>query len=425
MDEENTDDLQDSLFCKICTTEFMDMDEMITHKKTCVAEGTLILPLHEEADNLSTDDIGGQKASSPRPSDDLDLDQSHEDPLEETEDAAGQRDSGLGEGELDAEFKDAEEKSDPSENNDLDLDNSKLDDFEDAMDFDEDKIEDLKDSSPDDEDCSSSLPQIPPLTPISIVQMPDSNVKLSSLENTKVAVAQQFAENNIAPSDLAMLQTTLYSLQQQQIFQLQLLQQLQQQLMPNMGFSAGSLPSMPPLTNSKLLMLPSTVPSSMSPALPSTMSSPPTSTTSSTGSSSRGEERSITPAPTKASISSIVCSPVTPLPSSRSSLSSLTTMSQMPKPSSKPLSPGVSMNGFSSPGDLSTLNMFKKGEPPFLNPSFVKHWFGCRTVNAENESNSHLNLALKRWAKHLLGRYFYGGVGLAWATYATCRIDVL
>ena len=56
-----------------------------------------------------------------------------------------------------------------------------------------------------------------------------NNVKLKTIENTKVAVAQ-FAENNLAPTDFLMLQSTLYNLQQQQLFQLQLLQQIQQQL---------------------------------------------------------------------------------------------------------------------------------------------------------------------------------------------------
>ncbi|KAK2164338.1 hypothetical protein LSH36_65g01041 [Paralvinella palmiformis] len=69
----------------------------------------------------------------------------------------------------------------------------------------------------------------------------NSNVKLESLQNTKVAVAQ-FAENNIPPTDIASLQTTLYSLQQQQLFQLQLLQNIQQQIM-----TAG-LQSLPPAT---------------------------------------------------------------------------------------------------------------------------------------------------------------------------------
>lgn len=66
------------------------------------------------------------------------------------------------------------------------------------------------------------------------------HVTLEALQNTKVAVAQ-FAANAIANSpdsetaikELAMLQTTLFTLQHQQVFQLQLIQQLQSQLSMN------------------------------------------------------------------------------------------------------------------------------------------------------------------------------------------------
>ncbi|KAK3607354.1 hypothetical protein CHS0354_036966, partial [Potamilus streckersoni] len=60
-----------------------------------------------------------------------------------------------------------------------------------------------------------------------------NNVMLEPLAATKAAVAQ-FAENNLPSSDLTVLHTTLYNLQQQQIMQLQLIHQLQQQLMKGM-----------------------------------------------------------------------------------------------------------------------------------------------------------------------------------------------
>lgn len=63
------------------------------------------------------------------------------------------------------------------------------------------------------------------------------HVTLEALQNTKVAVAQ-FAASALANSpdkestlqELAQLQSSLFSLQHQQIFQLQLIQQLQDQL---------------------------------------------------------------------------------------------------------------------------------------------------------------------------------------------------
>ncbi|XP_063972675.1 homeotic protein spalt-major isoform X3 [Diachasmimorpha longicaudata] len=64
-----------------------------------------------------------------------------------------------------------------------------------------------------------------------------SHVTLEALQNTKVAVAQfaatalsSGADPEAALQDLALLQSTLYTLQHQQVFQLQLISQLQQQL---------------------------------------------------------------------------------------------------------------------------------------------------------------------------------------------------
>lgn len=67
-----------------------------------------------------------------------------------------------------------------------------------------------------------------------------SHVTLEALQNTKVAVAQfaatamaNNADNEAALQELAVLQSTLFTLQHQQVFQLQLINQLQQQLTIN------------------------------------------------------------------------------------------------------------------------------------------------------------------------------------------------
>lgn len=67
-----------------------------------------------------------------------------------------------------------------------------------------------------------------------------SHVTLEALQNTKVAVAQfaatamaNNADNEAALQELAVLQSTLFTLQHQQVFQLQLINQLQQQLSLN------------------------------------------------------------------------------------------------------------------------------------------------------------------------------------------------
>ncbi|KAF4517842.1 hypothetical protein B566_EDAN008784 [Ephemera danica] len=74
-----------------------------------------------------------------------------------------------------------------------------------------------------------------------------STVTLEALQNTKVAVAQfaatalaNNANNPAALQELAVLQSTLYTLQHQQMLQLNLIQQLQQQLQISRGSKEGS-----------------------------------------------------------------------------------------------------------------------------------------------------------------------------------------
>lgn len=161
--------------------------------------------------------------------------------------------------------------------------------------------------------------------PFPTLGMPDNNVKLASLEGTKVAMAQ-FAENNLANlppnTDVATLQTMLYSLHQQQILQLQLLQQLQQQLM------AGMAPSMASSLEAQGMgqyLLPQTTPS-VGAAAPSVLSQPASTTTVTTSTphstdSSNGKKTA--PAPTSAE------KPILPPPatSSRPDVNSTTSTS--------------------------------------------------------------------------------------------------
>lgn len=86
-------------------------------------------------------------------------------------------------------------------------------------------------------DISSLLPPLPLHLATQLLQGP--GISLEPLAATKAAVAQ-FAENNLPPHDLAVLHSTLYNLQQQQLVQLQLIQQLQQHLLTG-------VPPLPPL----------------------------------------------------------------------------------------------------------------------------------------------------------------------------------
>ncbi|XP_054709186.1 sal-like protein 1 [Uloborus diversus] len=90
---------------------------------------------------------------------------------------------------------------------------------------------------------SPSLPQYLLMQPV-----PDTNVTLQTLQNTRVAVAQQGVGANL--SHLA-LHTALYTLQQQQIIQLhQVIQQLQSQLVNSASTGSNSISSSAPTVGS-------------------------------------------------------------------------------------------------------------------------------------------------------------------------------
>ncbi|XP_037976914.2 homeotic protein spalt-major isoform X4 [Plutella xylostella] len=86
-------------------------------------------------------------------------------------------------------------------------------------------------NSLEDGDAEPDAPRVPLPFPVA------SHVTLEALQNTKVAVAQfaatamaNNADNEAALHELAVLQSTLFTLQHQQVFQLQLIRQLQNQL---------------------------------------------------------------------------------------------------------------------------------------------------------------------------------------------------
>lgn len=86
------------------------------------------------------------------------------------------------------------------------------------------------------EDGEAEVPEAD-VPPVGLPFPVASHVTLEALQNTKVAVAQfaatamaNNADNEAALHELAVLQSTLFTLQHQQVFQLQLIRQLQNQL---------------------------------------------------------------------------------------------------------------------------------------------------------------------------------------------------
>nr|CAD7431602.1 unnamed protein product [Timema monikensis] len=109
------------------------------------------------------------------------------------------------------------------------------------------------------------------------------HVTLEALQNTKVAVAQfaattmaNNADNAAALQELAVLQSTLFTLQHQQVMQLSLIQQLQQQLQITKTTKDGSPVSPPPPPTSLPLSIPMPMPAPPTLPPPTPISRPPT-----------------------------------------------------------------------------------------------------------------------------------------------------
>ncbi|XP_014247803.1 homeotic protein spalt-major isoform X6 [Cimex lectularius] len=115
------------------------------------------------------------------------------------------------------------------------------------------------------------------------VGFPLGHVTLEALQNTKVAVAQfaatamaNNADNPAALQELAVLQSTLYTLQHQQMMQLNLIQQLQQQLQITRP-KEGSPSSPPPQSGPS--RTPTPVRQDVPPTPPTSQSLPPSQST--------------------------------------------------------------------------------------------------------------------------------------------------
>ncbi|XP_044267474.1 homeotic protein spalt-major-like isoform X3 [Tribolium madens] len=186
----SSQDLPEVLMCQRCQEQFTDVEEYLTHKAEC------------EKKAIKHDD--------PAHSDPEDMVVSEED--EEDDDAGGKRLERM-----------RRHRQDAANNNSV------------------------EENSPDDTS--------PRLTfPIPIPSAP-GHVTLEALQNTKVAVAQFAAtamanntDNEAALQELAVLQSTLFTLQHQQVLQLQLINQLQQQLQIDRSKAASPV-SPPPSEN--------------------------------------------------------------------------------------------------------------------------------------------------------------------------------
>lgn len=241
----------DAHVCGKCREEFLILEDFVEHKKQCIKQQHCVFFDASESEDFS--DSG------------LDLNckehilESHRSfPLE-----------GGSDGEEDMEHYEEEEENKNEINNELrneniDEENHQVIDGDERSDESED--EDHKDLNQNvdfskkvrhEAEMNAALSQLMfPFGP-GLPNM-DTNVTLEPLLATKAAVAQFAENNNLPPNDIAVLHSTLYSLQQQQILQLQLIQQLQTQLMmglpPTLPMGQFPLPMglpMPPMRNDR------------------------------------------------------------------------------------------------------------------------------------------------------------------------------
>ncbi|CAH0557762.1 unnamed protein product [Brassicogethes aeneus] len=190
-----TADLPEVLMCQRCQEQFTDVREYLTHKAEC------------EKKAIKHDD--------PAHSDPEDMVVSEEDDDEDDESAGGKQTERM-----------RRHRQDAANNNSVE-----------------------ENSSPDADGQRTGFPFPVPAAP--------GHVTLEALQNTKVAVAQFAAtamanntDNETALQELAVLQSTLFTLQHQQVLQLQLINQLQQQLsIDRVKDEDGSPVSPPPSEN--------------------------------------------------------------------------------------------------------------------------------------------------------------------------------
>lgn len=219
----------DAHVCGKCRAEFLELPDFLQHKKTCMQKPVVLM--YDEDNKLEGPQNGAEGTQEER----------EEEMMEQpAESAAVADDTMLDEndnhekGGDDSELLDnCERDSQMSDKSDISELNTSYGAEDEELDF-EDKFLDKMPRLP------GHLPHGAP----AMFPLQHSNVKLESLDSTRVAVAQ-FAENNLAPSDVAYLQSTLYTLHQQQMMQMQLLQQLQQQLMAGLAPSLSNLPHLP------------------------------------------------------------------------------------------------------------------------------------------------------------------------------------
>ncbi|ESP03713.1 hypothetical protein LOTGIDRAFT_171141 [Lottia gigantea] len=197
--------------CEFCHDEFWQLDEYMEHKELCInnAKRRRIMFDSNSVDGSVTNGDISEPIRSQSVSD--------------------------GEEELSPEEDEGIYPEEFSRHAHLNGDYTHENKMEDLSDDEDELKEDDKENKITDESKVAMAAQLPQLMSLANMAnmaniLPTSNVKLEPMSGTKAAVAQFAENNNLMPNDMAVLQATLFTLQQQQIVQLQLIQQLQNQI---------------------------------------------------------------------------------------------------------------------------------------------------------------------------------------------------
>ncbi|XP_063440219.1 sal-like protein 3 isoform X2 [Mytilus trossulus] len=230
----------DAHVCGKCREEFLELPDFIEHKQQCLKNKPCVFFDASESEDFSDSGLDSNCKESnldnsqtflPDPGSDGEGNMEHFEEEEENNEIGDDfvNDNVDDEIENNVVMNDEDDISDHSDNEEEDDDEHK----------DHNQNVDYSKKVRHEADMNATLSQLMfPFGP-GFPNM-DSNVTLEPLLATKAAVAQFAENNNLPPNDIAVLHSTLYSLQQQQILQLQLIQQLQTQLM--MGIPPTNLP---------------------------------------------------------------------------------------------------------------------------------------------------------------------------------------
>ncbi|XP_022237863.1 sal-like protein 1 isoform X2 [Limulus polyphemus] len=244
----------DAHVCGKCRGEFIELSEFLTHKKTCTRKRLVYIVADETDDFRPLENMDSPDYQSGASSDDL---------SEEQELTQKQSDDIMNSDGLYYEKVDSPDSGDlPSLVMNKGQSSVCMDDLTGELDKTLDGVLNLSNSCKNTLNrnlinYSTSLITNLPQSLLYSQYLPETNVTLETLQNTKVAVAQHSSTSNKnQTAELAALQSALYTLQQQQLIQLQIIQQLQSQLIGGPGSHPPVTAPLPPLTRSVTLTSP-------------------------------------------------------------------------------------------------------------------------------------------------------------------------